>query len=100
MNADTELNQIAPKFFEALTGYIKNAVNEASKQAFANRQREESFLSINDIVKKYKISRATVYQWRVKGLLKYRTINGKKVFIKESDIVSLLDAKGQNNTAE
>ena len=45
---------------------------------------KQEFLRINELLKLYNISRATLYNWFKKGLKNYK--NGGVVFVKKDDV--------------
>ena len=57
-------NNLAPK--------LKDEVNE--------NQTENEMLTIADLVKKFKVTRPTIYSWMEKGLLKKIPIGGRVLF--------------------
>jgi excisionase family DNA binding protein len=61
---------------------IEKSVEEASK--------EEQLLTIADLVKKFKVTRPTIYAWINKGLLKKIPLGGRVLFHPD-DINGLID---------
>lgn len=54
------------------------------------KQTEDELLTITDLVKKFKVTRPTIYAWMEKGLLKKIPIGGRVLF-HPNDINELID---------
>ncbi len=55
-------------------------------------ESDSSLLTISDLVKKFSVSRPTIYSWIKKGLLKRIPIGGRVLFDPD-DIRALIDRK-------
>jgi len=62
---------------------VEKSVEEASK--------EQELLTIADLVKKFKVTRPTIYAWMNKGLLKKIPLGGRVLFHPD-DINGLIDS--------
>jgi len=60
-----------------------NSVNE-------DKNKEDQLLTISDLVKKFQVTRPTIYAWMEKGLLRKISLGGRVLF-HPNDINKLID---------
>ena len=70
--------------------FLKNNLAPKLKDKDNENQTENEMLTIADLVKKFKVTRPTIYSWMEKGLLKKIPIGGRVLF-HPNDINELID---------
>ncbi|MDC6390648.1 helix-turn-helix domain-containing protein [Maribacter sp. PR1] len=69
---------------------LKNNLAPKLEDKDNENQTENEMLTIADLVKKFKVTRPTIYSWMEKGLLKKIPIGGRVLF-HPNDINELID---------
>ena len=70
--------------------FLKNNLAPKLENKDDKKQTEDELLTIADLVKKFKVTRPTIYSWMEKGLLKKIPIGGRVLF-HPNDINELID---------
>ncbi len=70
--------------------FLKNNLAPKLENKDDKKQTEDELLTIADLVKKFKVTRPTIYAWMEKGLLKKIPIGGRVLF-HPNDINELID---------
>lgn len=84
-NVQSNIFNLTPDQFEFLAEMIAKKVVSILKYEKQDKRSEEELLTINDVVKKYNVSRSTLQRWeKLKYLLPVRL--GKKVMYRTEDI--------------
>jgi uncharacterized protein YfkK (UPF0435 family) len=84
-NEQSNIFNLTPDQFEFLAEKIAMKVVSILKDEKQDKRSEEELLTINDVVKKYNVSRSTLQRWeKLKSLLPVRL--GKKVMYRTEDI--------------
>lgn len=75
---------------EELKDLMREVLDESqSKSKFTEKIDQESKLHLittSEIMKRFGVSRTTVYLWRKKGLLPYRRL-GKRIYFLENEVI-------------
>ncbi|SFZ94893.1 Predicted DNA-binding transcriptional regulator AlpA [Flaviramulus basaltis] len=69
-----------------------NQLSKIDSEELSDTKTEDSLLTISDLLKKFPISRPTIYSWEKSGLLKRIPIGGR-VFFDPDDIRALIKKK-------
>jgi predicted DNA-binding transcriptional regulator AlpA len=84
-NEQSNIFNLTPDQFEFLAEMIAMKIVSILKDEKQAKRSEEELLTINDVVKKYNVSRSTLQRWeKLKYLLPVRL--GKKVMYRTEDI--------------
>ena len=88
-NVQSNIFNLTPDQFEFLAEKIAMKVVSILKDEKQDKRSEEELLTINEVVKKYNVSRSTLQRWKkLEYLLPVRL--GKKVMYRTEDIKSAI----------
>ena len=76
---------------EELTSLIQQCIKEELTDLNAQPSREE-LITIDDVVKMFRISKVTLHEWKRKGILPYYRIS-RRIYFKLSELDAVLESK-------
>ncbi len=74
---------------------IKDELAELDTQKESSSVRDE-LVTIDDVVRMFRISKVTLHDWKKKGILPYYRIS-RRVYFKLSEMDALLDSRSYNS---
>ena len=72
---------------------FKEAVQEFVKKLESNRKSESPLLTIGEIATRFKVTKTTIHNWRVRGLIVGRKL-GKNRYYTEAEVSEALEKHG------
>lgn len=84
---------VTPEELEQVKNEIRVSVIEEVKQILCqkeNKSEKKEYLTTNEVVSMYSLSRPTLWRWERNGILKPHRIGAKKVLFKAEDIEAII----------
>jgi excisionase family DNA binding protein len=89
----TSIHNISEVLLTSILNFQLNSIQRIEENRPAIDERIDSQLTINEVCKKMKISRPTLYKWEEQGLKIIRI--GSRVYVSNSDLNDFIKSKGK-----
>lgn len=89
----TSIHNISEVLLTSILNFQLNSIQKNKENTPTIDERIDSQLTINEVCKKMKISRPTLYKWEEQGLKIIRI--GSRVYVSNSDLNDFIKSKGK-----